>query len=305
MIQTSQTTTPQTLEIRNLDLALPNGARLLRDVSLTLAAGEVRALVGESGAGKSMIGKAVLGILPPNIRVTRGQILLDGMDLGALSAAERRNTVAKISALIPQDPLTALNPVRKIGPQITDPLTRIHGWDHGRARARAIELLDRVHIRAPERVMGSYPHELSGGMRQRILIAAAFAPSPRLIVADEPTTALDVTVQKQILRLIRELQRETGTAVLFVTHDMGVVAKISQKVTVLFAGRVLEDAPTRAVFEAPTHPYTRALIAATPTPNVSAEPFQPVPAALIDALRAETAQADALARNLSRRGGQS
>jgi peptide/nickel transport system ATP-binding protein len=153
--------------------------------------------------------------------------------------------------------------------------------------------------------MGSYPHELSGGMRQRILIAAAFAPSPRLIVADEPTTALDVTVQKQILRLIRELQRETGTAVLFVTHDMGVVAKISQKVTVLFAGRVLEDAPTRAVFEAPTHPYTRALIAATPTPNVSAEPFQPVPAALIDALRAETAQADALARNPSRRGGQS
>lgn len=282
-----------TLEIRNLNLRLPNGIRLLRDVSLTLTSGEVRALVGESGAGKSMIGKAVLGILPPNIGVASGEILLDGVDLGGLSLKKRRETVARISALIPQDPLTALNPVRKIGPQITDPLTRIHGWNHQRAIDRALELLDRVHIRAPERVMASYPHELSGGMRQRILIAAAFAPSPRLIVADEPTTALDVTVQKQILRLIRELQSETGTAVLFVTHDMGVVAKISQEVTVLFAGRVLEDAPTRTIFNAAAHPYTRALIAATPTPYATQNPFQPVPPALIETLWAETAQADA------------
>jgi peptide/nickel transport system ATP-binding protein len=274
-------------------VSLPNGTRLLRDVSLTLEPGEVRALVGESGAGKSMIGKAVLGILPGGVRVSRGEILLEGAHLNQMTPKTRRATIAKMSALIPQDPLTALNPVRKIGPQITDPLTHIHGWSKESALARALELLERVHIRAPERVMASYPHELSGGMRQRILIAAAFAPSPRLIVADEPTTALDVTVQKQILRLIRELQAETGTAVLFVTHDMGVVAKISQKVTVLFAGRVMEDALTADVFQSPAHPYTRALIAATPTPHASETPFQPVPVALIDQLHRETAAADA------------
>ncbi|AVW89847.1 ABC transporter ATP-binding protein [Celeribacter baekdonensis] len=298
---TMTTAHAHTLDIINLNIALPRGQRLLRNVSLQLEPGEVRALVGESGAGKSMIGKAVLGILPHKIKRTEGEILLEGAHLNAMSPTTRRNTVAKMSALIPQDPLTALNPVRKIGPQITDPLTRIHGWSHQHALARARELLDRVHIRAPDRVMHSYPHELSGGMRQRILIAAAFAPSPRLIVADEPTTALDVTVQKQILRLIRELQRETGTAVLFVTHDMGVVAKISQKVTVLFAGRVIEDAATRTVFENPAHPYTQALIAATPTPNVSAEPFQPVPAALITELHRETLAADALYAQRGRR----
>jgi len=298
---TMTTAHAHTLDIINLNIALPRGQRLLRNVSLQLEPGEVRALVGESGAGKSMIGKAVLGILPHRIKRTEGEILLEGAHLNVMTPATRRNTVAKMSALIPQDPLTALNPVRKIGPQITDPLTRIHGWSHQRALARARELLDRVHIRAPDRVMHSYPHELSGGMRQRILIAAAFAPSPRLIVADEPTTALDVTVQKQILRLIRELQRETGTAVLFVTHDMGVVAKISQKVTVLFAGRVIEDAATRTVFENPAHPYTQALIAATPTPNVSAEPFQPVPAALITELHRETLAADALYAQRGRR----
>lgn len=298
---TMTTAHAHTLDIINLNIALPRGQRLLRNVSLQLEPGEVRALVGESGAGKSMIGKAVLGILPHKIKMTEGEILLEGAHLNAMTPATRRRTVAKMSALIPQDPLTALNPVRKIGPQITDPLIRIHGWSHQHALARARELLDRVHIRAPDRVMHSYPHELSGGMRQRILIAAAFAPSPRLIVADEPTTALDVTVQKQILRLIRELQRETGTAVLFVTHDMGVVAKISQKVTVLFAGRVIEDAATHTVFENPAHPYTQALIAATPTPNVSAQPFQPVPSALIAELHRDTVAADALFAQRGRR----
>ncbi|MEY8838220.1 ABC transporter ATP-binding protein, partial [Cribrihabitans sp. XS_ASV171] len=245
-----------TLDVVDLTIELPNGMRLLRDVSLTLEPGEVRALVGESGAGKSMIGKAVLGILPSVLKITGGEILMEGHNLGSLSSRARRAAVAETAALIPQDPLTALNPVRKIGPQITDPLVRVRGWSASEARKRALDLLDRVHIRAPERVMNSYPHELSGGMRQRVLIAAAFAPSPRLIVADEPTTALDVTVQKQILRLIRELQQETGTSVLFVTHDMGVVAKISQKVTVLFAGKVMEDAPTRDIFTNPGHPYT-------------------------------------------------
>lgn len=283
---------PHTLEVITLNIALPNRRRLLRDVSLTLEPGEVRALVGESGAGKSMIGKAVLGILPPSVAITEGEILLEGQHLNMMTPPTRRKTVAQSAALIPQDPLTALNPVRKIGPQIVDPLVRIRGWSRSDAEARALDLLDRVHIRDPKRVMQSYPHELSGGMRQRVLIAAAFAPSPRLIVADEPTTALDVTVQKQILRLIRELQQETGTSVLFVTHDMGVVAKISQKVTVLFAGKVMEDAPTREVFTNPQHPYTRALIAATPSYADLDRPFSPVPAALIQELHARIAQED-------------
>ncbi|PTQ75342.1 ABC transporter ATP-binding protein [Celeribacter persicus] len=285
-----------TLDVIKLNIALPNGHRLLRNVSLTLEPGEVRALVGESGAGKSMIGKSVLGILPPNVAITEGEILLEGQHLNMMTPPTRRKIVAQSAALIPQDPLTALNPVRKIGPQIIDPLVRIQGWNAREAETRALDLLDRVHIRDPKRVMQSYPHELSGGMRQRVLIAAAFAPSPRLIVADEPTTALDVTVQKQILRLIRELQQETGTAVLFVTHDMGVVAKISQKVTVLFAGKVMEDAPTREVFTNPQHPYTRALIAATPSYADLERPFSPVPASLIADLHAQIAQDDLLYR---------
>ncbi|MCT4371063.1 ABC transporter ATP-binding protein [Yangia mangrovi] len=290
---TGSHTHPNTLDVMQLGIALPNGHRLLRDVSLSLRPGEVRALVGESGAGKSMIGKAVLGILPQNLRVTGGEILLEGQHLGAMTPWTRRKTVAQSAALIPQDPLTALNPARRIGPQITDPLVRIHGWSRAKARDTALALLDRVHIRDPKRVMESYPHELSGGMRQRVLIAAAFAPSPRLIVADEPTTALDVTVQKQILRLIRELQQETGTAVLFVTHDMGVVAKISQKVTVLFAGKVMEDAPTERIFTDPAHPYTRALIAATPSYADLDRPFSPVPQTLIAELQGAIARDDA------------
>ena len=217
---------------------------MLRSVSLTVEPGEVRALVGESGAGKSMIGKAVLGVLPPSVRIVEGAIRLEGIDLGRLPAKARRSLIGARTALIPQDPLTALNPSRRIGPQMTDRLTKILGWDGARADARIRRLLDEVQIREPDRVIRSYPHELSGGMRQRVLIAAAFAAEPRLIVADEPTTALDVTVQKQILRLIAQMQREHGTAILFVTHDLGVVAKISQRVSVLYAGKVVEEADT-------------------------------------------------------------
>lgn len=264
----------------------------MRDVSLIVQPGEVRALVGESGAGKSMIGKAVLGVLPRGISVTTGQILLLGDNLGSQSPAARRQTVAAAASLIPQDPLTALNPSRRIGPQITERLVRLLGWSGDDAQKRALELLDRVQIRDPKRVMSSYPHELSGGMRQRVLIAAAFAPRPKLIVADEPTTALDVTVQKQILRLIRELQAESQTAVLFVTHDMGVVAKISQTVTVLFAGKVMESATTQEVLTNPQHPYTRALLAATPRYTHPEESLLPVSPALIESLKQEIARSD-------------
>ncbi|NYT70103.1 ABC transporter ATP-binding protein [Pusillimonas noertemannii] len=282
-----------TLQVEGLNVAVRGGPALLRAVSLTVQPGEVRALVGESGAGKSMIGKAVLGVLPRGIEQASGSIRLQGASLEALSPAARRQTVASVASLIPQDPLTALNPSRRIGGQITDRLVRRLGWSSRDAHARALELLDRVYIRDPARVMAAYPHELSGGMRQRVLIAAAFAPRPSLIVADEPTTALDVTVQKQILQLIRELQAETGTAVLFVTHDMGVVAKVSQTVTVLFDGKVMEDAPTAQLLAQPGHPYTRALIAATPRYTHPHEPLRPVPDELVARLRQEVARGDA------------
>lgn len=284
-----------TLRVDGLSVAVRGGPILLRDVTLDVQPGEVRALVGESGAGKSMIGKAVLGVLPRGIEQTAGRIQLHDVVLENLRPAARRQTVAAVASLIPQDPLTALNPSRRIGGQITDRLVRRLGWNSSDANRRALELLDRVRIRDPQRVMASYPHELSGGMRQRVLIAAAFAPRPQLIVADEPTTALDVTVQKQILQLIRELQAETRTSVLFVTHDMGVVAKISQTVTVLFSGKVMESGATEQILAQPQHPYTQALIAATPRYTHPHEPLQPVPAELVAALTQEIARLDTIA----------
>ena len=280
------------LDIRSLSAVLPNGQRVLRSVSLSVQPGEVRALVGESGAGKTMIGKAVLGVLPKSVRIVEGEMLIEGEDLGRLDAKARRTLIGARTALIPQDPLTALNPSRRIGPQMTDRLVRILGWSGARADQRIRQLLDEVHIRDPERVLKSYPHELSGGMRQRVLIAAAFAAEPRLIVADEPTTALDVTVQKQILRLIAQLQREHGTAILFVTHDLGVVAKISQKVSVLYAGKVVEEAETARLFAAPQHAYTQALIAATPRYTDPYASLKPVDESVLAGLTAEIAAAD-------------
>ncbi|TGP20416.1 ABC transporter ATP-binding protein [Mesorhizobium sp. M1D.F.Ca.ET.184.01.1.1] len=280
------------LDIRSLSAVLPNGQRVLRSVSLSVQPGEVRALVGESGAGKTMIGKAVLGVLPSSVRIVEGEMLIEGADLGRLDAKARRALIGARTALIPQDPLTALNPSRRIGPQTTDRLVRILGWSGERADKRIRRLLDEVQIRDPERVLKSYPHELSGGMRQRVLIAAAFAAEPRLIVADEPTTALDVTVQKQILRLIAQLQRDHGTAILFVTHDLGVVAKISQRVSVLYAGKVVEEAETADLFAAPQHAYTRALIAATPRYTDPYASLKPVDETVLAGLSAEIAAAD-------------
>ena len=287
------TANPPCLSIETLSATLPNGSRVLRSVSLDVAAGEVHALVGESGAGKSMIGKALLGVLPPSVRQVEGSITLEGTRLETLAPPARRRLIGARTALIPQDPLTALNPSRRIGPQMTDRLTHILGWPAERARSRIREMLAEVHIREPDRVIAAYPHELSGGMRQRVLIAAAFAAEPRLIVADEPTTALDVTVQKQILRLIADLQRRHGTALLFVTHDLGVVAKISQSVSVLYAGMVVERAPTPELFAAPQHAYTNALMAATPRYTDPASSLQPVGSAVLAELMLEVKSADA------------
>lgn len=280
------------LSIRNLSVRLKHGMPLLRRVSLDVAAGEVRGLVGESGAGKSMIGKAVLGILPPAAEITEGEILLDGTDLLRLSPGDRRRYIGASCALIPQDPLTALNPSHRIGPQITDRLVDILGWTRADAEARARALLAEVQIPDPDRVLRAYPHELSGGMRQRILIASAFAAEPKLIVADEPTTALDVTVQKQILKLIAGMQARHGTALLFVTHDLGVVSKVCQHLSVLYSGMVVEDTSVADFFAAPRHPYSAALLAATPKYTDPSAGLNPVPDAVIAAVRAEVAAFD-------------
>lgn len=280
------------LSIRNLTVHLRGGGPILRAVSLDVATGQVHGLVGESGAGKSMIGKAILGTLPRALVVTGGEIWLDGIDLLKLPQAARRKKIGASAALIPQDPLTALNPSKKIGPQITRRLVDILGWRKADAEARALELLDEVHIPDPARVMKSYPHELSGGMRQRILIASAFAAEPKLIIADEPTTALDVTVQKQILRLISEMQSRHGTALLFVTHDLGVVSKVCDTLSVLYAGKVVEDAQMRRFFMHPIHPYSAALLAATPTYLDPEKGLTPVPQSVIETVELEVRQHD-------------
>lgn len=281
------------LSVRNLSVRIRGAqTRLLRSVSLEVAPGEVRGLVGESGAGKSMIGKAVLGILPKAIEVVAGEIWLDGVDLLALPPAERRKQIGASCALIPQDPLTALNPSRRVGPQISDRLVDILGWSRAKANARAVEVLGEVQIEGAARVLRAYPHELSGGMRQRILIASAFAAEPKLIVADEPTTALDVTVQKEILRLIAGMQAKHGTALLFVTHDLGVVSKVCQSLTVLYGGLVVEDAAMRDFFANPQHVYSRALLAASPKYTDPAASLIPVSDSVINGVEAQVAAAD-------------
>ncbi|WP_293444136.1 ABC transporter ATP-binding protein [Planktotalea sp.] len=280
------------LSIRNLTVRLKGGGTILRDVSLNVAAGQVHGLMGESGAGKSMIGKAVLGTLPRALDITSGQIWLDGVDLQTLPPAERRNRIGALAALIPQDPLTALNPSRRIGPQITRRLVDILGWKRQDAAKRALELLNEVHIPDAPRVMRSYPHELSGGMRQRILIASAFAAEPKLIIADEPTTALDVTVQKQILHLISEMQARHDTALLFVTHDLGVMSKVCDTLSVLYAGKVVEEANMPRFFMRPIHPYSAALLAATPTYTDPTSSLTPVPQTVVDQVEREVMEHD-------------
>jgi peptide/nickel transport system ATP-binding protein len=260
---------------------------ILRRVNLRLARGETLGLVGESGAGKSTIAKALLGLLPRTVQIAAGRIVFGGRDLRTLSDRELNRIFGDEIALIPQDPLTSLNPGRRIERQLTDGLRLRRKLSWREARLRALHLLDEVQIRDPERVMRAFPHELSGGMRQRILIAAAFALEPKLIIADEPTTALDVTVQKQVLRLMRNLQASHHTAVVFVTHDLGVVAQICNRVTLLFDGCVVESGTT-----GPSHPYTRALIAAGPRYDRPDIGLQSVPEGVINALRADVAAMD-------------
>jgi peptide/nickel transport system ATP-binding protein len=283
------------LSVHDLHVAIghrENAANVLRGASLEVGAGEVRGLVGESGAGKSMLGRAVLGLLPANAVITAGTILFEGRDLVAMPEPERRSLLGRRIALIPQDPMTSLNPVKRVGAQIAALLRHHLALSKHDALARAEELLAQVAIREPRRVLELYPHEISGGMRQRVLIAMAFACDPSLVIADEPTTALDVTVQRQVLQLVERLRQRHAAAILFVTHDLGVVAKICRTMTVLHAGRALEEGETTEVLAKPRHPYTRALLAATPRADRPAEALRPVPPALIENLWAEAHRLD-------------
>ena len=255
------------LDVAGLAVALPAGADrpfALQDVSFSLHAGEILCMVGESGSGKSMAAGAVMRLLPPGVRVAAGRIALAGTDLLALSEPAMRRVRGARIATVFQDPMTALNPLRRIGDQVGEMFAAHTALARGDIRRRVLALLQEVRLPDPASVARAFPHELSGGQRQRAVIAMALALEPAVLIADEPTTALDVTTQAQILALIRDLQRRRGTAVLFITHDFGVVADIADRVAVMQAGRLVEQGPAADILRRPQHLYTQALIAAVP-----------------------------------------
>lgn len=235
-------------------------------VSFTLGRGETLGVVGESGCGKSMTALAVMGLLPKPIgKIVQGSIALDGFgDLTRLSERDMMKVRGNRISMIFQEPMTSLNPVLTVGFQISEAIRAHRDLGRQEARRRAVEMLEMVGIPVPEKRYESYPHQLSGGMRQRVMIAMALACRPRVMLADEPTTALDVTVQAQILKLMNRLKEETGTSIVFITHDLGVVARMAQKVLVMYAGVVVEEAPVRALFSGPLHPYARGLMRSVP-----------------------------------------
>lgn len=235
-------------------------AEILDDITLSVPRGSMTGVVGESGCGKSTLLRAILGILPKQARVPTGSILFEGEDILTDQAASVRGRIG----FVPQDPYLSLNPVFRAGDQILEIMRRHAPGPRGTHRARLVELLRAVQLPDPEAALRKYPHEFSGGQRQRLLIAAALCCEPALVVADEPTTALDVTTQREILGLLRQLTRERGLSMLFVTHDFGVLASLCDRVAVLYAGRVVETGPTRAVLDDPQHPYTRMLLACHP-----------------------------------------
>jgi peptide/nickel transport system ATP-binding protein len=251
-------------------------------VSFDLAAGEIMGLVGESGGGKSVVGYSLLGLVDPPGKIEGGSILFDGEDLAKASEKRLRQIRGREIAMIFQDPMTSLNPVHTIGRQM-DEMLRLHtDLDRQARRRRCIEVLESNGISRAEERLDSYPHQFSGGMRQRVVIAIALLAKPRLIVADEPTTALDVTIQAQILRLIRREIREQGASLILVTHDLAVVAEMVDKVAVLYCGRVVEIGPVRQVLEAPSHPYTRGLIDSIPDPDHRTPRLNQIPGTVPD-----------------------
>ena len=283
--------------IENLSIALPSGAdrrHAVEDLSIEIREGEIVCVVGESGSGKSMTASALMGLLPDTLRPVSGRIMLDGEDLLGFSEERMRTVRGPRIGMIFQEPMTALNPLRTAGDQIAEMFRAHTALTAREQKARALQLLREVNIPDPELAYKAYPHELSGGQRQRVMIAMALALEPRILIADEPTTALDVTVQAQILELIRTIQRKVGMGVLFITHDFGVVAEIADRVVVMQHGRVVEAGTAKDVLENPQHPYTKALIAAVP----SIDP--PAPRVLSDKV---VARIDGLSKTYRTGGG--
>jgi oligopeptide/dipeptide ABC transporter ATP-binding protein len=256
------------LSIRDLRVGLRRRgetSEIVRGVNLDVAPGEKLGIVGESGSGKTLTILSVLQLLPAPLEILGGSVSFDGEDLRAVSSRRLREIRGGEVAMVYQDPTSSLNPLLRVGTQIVETL-RAHGAERDAAEARTREVIGHVGLSDAERVANAFPHELSGGMLQRVMIAIALSTSPRMLVADEPTTALDVTIQQQILELVETLQAETGMAVVWVTHDLGVVARLVDRVAVMYAGRIVEQAATRDIFERPQHPYTAALLGSLPGP---------------------------------------
>ncbi|MBM3779164.1 MAG: ABC transporter ATP-binding protein [Acidimicrobiia bacterium] len=267
------------LDIQNLSVGFDTDAGLLRavdGVSLSVEAGRTLGLVGESGCGKSVTAASILRLVPsPPGRILGGSIRFDGVDILRLPGDELAAIRGQRISMIFQDPMTSLNPVFTVERQLGEVLALRFGMDKAAARTRSVEMLRTVGIAEPETRLRSYPHELSGGMKQRVMIAMALLCEPKLLIADEPTTALDVTIQAQILQLIRDLQRRTGTAVIFITHDMGVVAEMCDEVAVMYAGRIVEQGDVVPIYEASEHPYTRGLLTSIPGKSVTRKSVLP------------------------------
>jgi oligopeptide/dipeptide ABC transporter ATP-binding protein len=251
------------LAVEGLTVAF-GGMPVVEDLSFALDAGDVLGIVGESGSGKSMTALALMRLIPPPGRLTRGRIMFDDVDISTLSEKAMQDLRGRAISMIFQEPMTSLNPVFPIGEQIMETLRVHERLDRTAARRRATALLELVEMPAAAKRLDDYPHQLSGGMRQRVMIAIALACRPKILIADEPTTALDVTIQAQILDLLRGLRRELGMAVILITHDLGVVAEFADRVLVMYAGRVVESAPAEPLFERPLHPYTEGLLASIP-----------------------------------------
>ncbi len=268
------------LEINNLTVRIPTPHGIVHAVNnadLRLDQGQTVALVGESGSGKSMTARSIMGLIPASGRIANGSIRFDGQELAGLAEQELRLLRGNRIAMIFQEPMTSLNPVLKIGDQVMEPLLLHRRLDKQAARAEALELLQQVGIPSPEQRMGDYPHQLSGGQRQRVMIAMALACNPQLLIADEPTTALDVTIQAQILELIDQLRRDKGLALLLITHDLGIVAQRADRVHVMYAGQILESAATEELLNNPLHPYTRGLLASLPENALPGQPLATIP----------------------------
>jgi peptide/nickel transport system ATP-binding protein len=271
------------LEIEELSVAfrgLRGATEVLSRASFTVEPGEIVGIVGESGSGKSVMALAIMRLLGAAGSITAGRVRFEGRDLATLSQVELLAVRGRRIGMVFQEPMTSLNPLFTVGYQLGEVLGTHLGLTGADGRARVVELLGEVGISSPVERAAAYPHQLSGGLRQRVMIAMAMACEPKLLIADEPTTALDVTIQAQILELMRRISRNAGTAILLITHDMGVVARMADRVLVVYAGQIVEDAPVRDLFARPAHPYTRLLLAAMPTPRRKTQRLPVIPGAL-------------------------